>query len=162
MLQEWWWCLSHSIFDFLGLWWYSNFPPWNWYGPIHVTWWHWSMGIGSLFQRHWMGIIGHRILAECLLHCYFGLEFILSFPVIQVCFKPSWLLTPIWPKVIWPLSQSIFSKVLPWSVCSNWWNSECCTVEMGMNNETGKQALIKPETCPENATATYPEEEYWK
>jgi len=55
-----------------------------------------------------------------------------------------------------------FSKVLPWSVCTNWWNSECCTVEMGMNNATGKQALIKPETCPDNATATYPEEEYWK
>lgn len=55
-----------------------------------------------------------------------------------------------------------FSKVLPWSVCTNWWNSECCTVEMGMNNATGKNGLIKPEMCPENKTATYPEEEYWK
>lgn len=93
---------------------------------------------------------------------YSGLMFITLLFWLGICFifsSHSGKFLTFWPHLT--LNQN-FSKVLPWSVCTNWWNSECCTVEMGMNNATGKQALIKPETCPDNATATYPEEEYWK
>ena len=38
------------------------------------------MGIGALFQGHRMGIIGDRFLAQRLLHCYLGVELVLSLP----------------------------------------------------------------------------------
>ena len=113
---------------------------------------HWSSYFGSMFTTllFWHGICS-------IFSSHSGLSI---WPHLTLDTWPCWREPDHGLIATW--SNLMLSKVLPWSVCNNWWNSECCTTEMGMNNQTGKQALIKPLTCPENATATYPEEEYWK
>lgn len=55
-----------------------------------------------------------------------------------------------------------FSAVLPWSVCGNWWNTECCSTEMKNITEGQKSELLRPENCTLDKAVTYPEAEYWK
>ena len=91
VLQEWRRSLSDPVLDLSRSWWNPHFPARDWHGSVYGTWRHWGMGIGALFQGHRMGIIGDRFLAQRLLHCYLGVELVLSLPgtgrLVLICLQ---------------------------------------------------------------------------